>query len=261
MKTMSTQARQELGAFLRSHRERLTPDMLGLEPGTRRRTPGLRREEIAQLGGVSATWYTWIEQGRDVGVSPAALMRLARAMQLTAIERAYLFELSGKLDPEGPPEHEPTIPADLLAIVEAIATPAYVLDRGWSALLWNGAAERLFTGWLDGPERNLLRYVFLNPAARKLIDNWPSRAQRLVAEFRADYSHHLAVAETRSFVAELQAASPEFDRAWRAHDVLEREGGERSFTHLRDGHVRYRQTTLLLARSHDIKLVVLTPLN
>jgi transcriptional regulator with XRE-family HTH domain len=261
MKTTSAQAREELGAFLRSHRERLTPAMLGLEPGTRRRTPGLRREEIAQLSSVSATWYTWIEQGRDVGASPAALMRLARAMQLTAIERAYLFELSGKLDPEGPPEHEPTIPVDLRAIVEAIATPAYVLDRSWSALAWNALAERLFTGWLDGPERNLLRYVFLDPAARALIEDWPSRARRLVAEFRADYSHHLAVADTRSLVEELQSASPEFDQAWRAHDVLEREGGERSFVHPQDGHLRYRQTTLLLARSHDIKLVVLTPLS
>lgn len=261
MKTISAEARRELGAFLRSHRERLTPEMLGLDPGTRRRTPGLRREEIAQLSGVSATWYAWIEQGRDVGVSPAALMRLARAMRLTTIERAYLFDLSGKLDPEGPREHEPTIPADLVAIVEAIATPAYVLDRGWSALAWNARAEHLFAGWLDGTERNLLRYVYLDPAARTLIDDWPARAQRLVAEFRADYSHHLAAADTRRLVEDLQAASPEFSRAWRAHDVLEREGGERGFTHPQDGPLRYRQTTLLLARHQDIKLVVLTPLD
>jgi hypothetical protein len=102
--------------------------------------------------------------------------------------------------------------------------------------------------------------VFLDPAARQLIDNWPSRAQRLVAEFRADHSHHLAAADARGLVEELQAASPEFAKAWRAHDVLEREGGERTFTHPRDGHLRYQQTTLLLARYHDIKLVVLTPL-
>lgn len=260
MKTMSAPARQELGAFLRSHRERLTPETLGLEPGARRRTPGLRREEVAQLSGVSATWYTWIEQGRDVGVSPAALMRLARAMRLTAIERAYLFELSGKLDPEGPSGHRPAVPADLAAIVDVIAAPAYVLDRGWSALAWNPPARHLFTGWLEGAERNLLRYVFLDPGARTLIDDWPTRARRLVAEFRADYSHHLVVAETRRLVAELRSASPEFDLAWRAHDVLEREGGERAFTHPQDGPLRYRQTTLLLARSHDIKLVILTPL-
>jgi hypothetical protein len=103
--------------------------------------------------------------------------------------------------------------------------------------------------------------VFLVPAARQLIDNWPLRAQRLVAEFRADYSHQLAAAETRDLVEQLQSASPEFARAWRAHDVLEREGGERTFMHPTDGYLRYQQTTLLLARSHDIKLVVLTPVN
>jgi transcriptional regulator with XRE-family HTH domain len=260
MEAASVQARQELGAFLRSHRERLTPAALGLESGPRRRTPGLRREELAQLAGVSTTWYTWIEQGRDVGVSPAALMRLARVMRLTPVERGYLFELSGKRDPEGPPALETTAPAELVAVIGAIATPAYALDRAWSALMWNAPAERLFTGWLDGGERNLLRFVFLNPAARQLIDNWPSRAQRLVAEFRADYSHHLAAADTRRLVAELQTASPEFERAWRAHDVLEREGGERAFTHPRDGALRYMQTTLLLAPHNDIKLVVLTPL-
>lgn len=259
MDANSSQARQELGAFLRSHRERLTPAALGLEPGARRRTPGLRREELAQLAGVSTTWYTWIEQGRDVGVSPAALMRLARVMRLTAVERAYLFELSGKRDPEGPAPPEPTLPADIIAIVDAVTTPAYVLDRSWSALAWNEPAEHLFAGWLDSPEHNLLRFVFLVPAARQLIDNWPLRAQRLVAEFRADYSHQLAAAETRDLVEQLQSASPEFARAWRAHDVLEREGGERTFMHPTDGYLRYQQTTLLLARSHDIKLVVLTP--
>jgi transcriptional regulator with XRE-family HTH domain len=261
MDANSSQARQELGAFLRSHRERLTPAALGLEPGARRRTPGLRREELAQLAGVSTPWYTWIEQGRDVGVSPAALMRLARVMRLTAVERAYLFELSGKRDPEGPAPPEPTLPADIIAIVDAVTTPAYVLDRSWSALAWNEPAEHLFAGWLDSPEHNLLRFVFLVPAARQLIDNWPLRAQRLVAEFRADYSHQLAAAETRDLVEQLQSASPEFARAWRAHDVLEREGGERTFMHPTDGYLRYQQTTLLLARSHDIKLVVLTPVS
>src|SRR6185312_3226508 len=130
--------RDELGEFLRSHRARLTPGELGLEPGMRRRTPGLRREEVAQLAGVSATWYTWIEQGRDVSVSPAALARLARVMRLTAAERAYLFELAGKRDPDAPPE--PALgeqPEGLAAIVQTIATPAYVLDRTWTALTWN----------------------------------------------------------------------------------------------------------------------------
>ncbi len=250
--------RDELGAFLRAHRERLTPQMLGLDTGGRRRTPGLRREEIAQLAGVSTTWYTWIEQGRDVGVSPGALLRLARIMRLTSAERAYLFTLSGKRDPEAAPESD-AVPPELPQLVAAITTPAYALDRAWSALAWNSAAEHLFVGWLDGPERNLLRYVFLSPVARRLIADWETRAQRLAAEFRADYSRHLAAPDTRALVEQLRAESAFFAHAWQAHAVTEREGGERTFNHPSDGFLRYRQTTLLLASQHDIKLVVLTP--
>ena len=250
--------RHELGAFLRAHRERLTPQMVGLDASARRRTPGLRREEMAELAGVSTTWYTWVEQGRDVGMSPAALMRLARAMRLTSAERAYLFTLSGKPDPEAPPESD-AVPDGLPQLVAAITAPAYALDRTWSAMAWNDAAEHLFVGWLDGPERNLLRYVFLSPAAPKLIVDWEARALRLAAEFRADYSRHLAAPDTRQLVESLKAESAFFAHAWQAHDVTEREGGERTFTHPADGFLRYRQTTLLVAPQHDIKLVVLTP--
>jgi transcriptional regulator with XRE-family HTH domain len=251
--------RGELGAFLRAHRERLTPRMLGLDTNGRRRTPGLRREELAQLAGVSTTWYTWIEQGRDVGMSPAALMRLARVMRLTSAERAYLFGLSGKRDPEASPDDDVEVPVELPRLVASITTPAYALDRAWTAIAWNAAARHLFVGWLDGTERNLLRYVFLVPAARELIVDWESRARRLAAEFRADYSRHLAAPDARALVEGLKARSPLFAHAWQAHAVTGREGGERSFTHPSDGFLRYRQTTLLVAPQHDIKVVVLTP--
>ena len=250
--------RAEVGRFLRSHREKLTPQALGLEPGTRRRTPGLRREELAQLAGVSATWLTWIEQGRDVSVSAAALGRLARVLRLAPAERAYLFDLAGRRDPEAPPEDMTDPPAGLDAVVAAIASPAYALDRSWTALSWNGAAAHLFTGWLDGhADRNLLRFVFLDPAAQALIADWEIRAMRLAAEFRADYSRHLAAPDTRALVDALRAASPFFERAWQAHAVTEREGGERTFNHPADGFLRYQQTTFLLAPHPDVKLVVL----
>ena len=262
MDTDEATRRLELGAFTRSHRERLTPDMLGLDPGVRRRTPGLRREELAQLAGVSATWYTWIEQGRDVSVSPAALGRLSRVLRLTPAERVYLFDLAGKLDPEAPPEPaDDDLLAALRPVVEAFTTPAYVLDRAWNAVVWNAPASRLFVGWLnDVSERNLLRYVFLDPAAPHLIADWEKRAVRLAAEFRADYSRHLAAEDTRLLVEELQAESGFFRRAWQAHAVTEREGGERTFNHPIDGFRRYQQTTFLLARRQEVKLVVLVPL-
>lgn len=248
--------RAELGRFLRSHRERLAPQSLGLEPGTRRRTPGLRREELAQLAGVSATWLTWIEQGRDVSVSAAALGRLARVLRFTPAERAYLFDLADRRDPEAPATSAEMPPA-LDAIVATIASPAYVLDRDWNALAWNLAAARLFAGWLDGDERNLLRYVFLDPVARQLIADWETRALRLAAEFRADYSRHLAAPATRTLVDALRAESPFFEKAWQAHAVTEREGGERTFNHPADGFLRYEQTTFLLAPHPEVKLVVL----
>jgi transcriptional regulator with XRE-family HTH domain len=251
--------RHELGEFLRSHRERLTPALFGMEAGARRRTPGLRREEIAQLSGVSATWYTWIEQGRDVSVSPAALSRLARVMRLTPAERAYLFDVAGRRDPEAPAEQPlGDLAAGLEPVVAAITAPAYVLDRTWNAMAWNNAASRLFIGWLDGDnDRNLLRYVFLSPVARTLIADWETRALRLAAEFRADYSRHLAAPDNRALVEDLRARSVFFEHAWQAHAVVEREGGERTFSHPQDGFLAYRQTTFLLAPHQDVKLVVL----
>jgi transcriptional regulator with XRE-family HTH domain len=253
--------RRELGAFVRSHRERLQPDAVGIEAGRRRRTPGLRREELAQLAGVSATWLSWIEQGRDVSASPGALARLAGVLRLTAAERAYLFDLASRRDPAAAGESPLGDLADTLAaVVAVIASPAYALDRAWNALAWNTSARRLFVGWLDGPPTpNLLRYVFLEPAAKKLIEDWEGRARRLAAEFRADYSRHLAAPDTQAVVSELRSKSPLFAQAWEAHAVVDREGGERTFNHPGDGLVRYEQATFLVARHQDIKLVVLTP--
>ncbi len=253
--------RRELGEFIRAHRERLQPAMVGLEQGRRRRTPGLRREELSALAGVSATWLAWIEQGRDVQVSAPALMRLARALRLSAAERAYLFGLSGRTDPEGREADDDAMPEGLAAIVNGLAMPAYLIDRAWTARAWNAGAGRLFAGWLDGAaERNLLRFLFLDPGAQTLIADWDVRARRIAAEFRADYSRHLAAPELGALVAELAAASPFFAAAWEAHSVVEREGGLRLFDHRADGRLAFRQTTLVPARHPEWKLVVLEPI-
>jgi transcriptional regulator with XRE-family HTH domain len=258
MLTDSEPRRRELGEFLRSHREQLTPAMVGLAPGVRRRTPGLRREEIAQLAGVSATWVSWIEQGRDITVSAAALGRLARILRLAPAERAYLFDLAGRRDPEAVPAIDDAPAEGLADIAAVIGSPAYVLDRSWNALAWNEAAGRLFVGWLDGgADRNLLRYVFLSPLARSLIADWEERARRLAAEFRADYSRDLADTSIHALVDGLRRDSRFFDAAWRAHTVTDREGGLRTFQHPEDGFLRYMQTTFLLARHPEVKLVVL----
>jgi transcriptional regulator with XRE-family HTH domain len=252
-----------LGDFIRAHRERLSPMAVGLPPGPRRRTPGLRREEVAQLCGVSPTWYTWIEQGRPVSASADALARIAVALQLSRAERAYLFELAEERDPAEPDQAATDAPAALIETVQLIQSPAYVLDRQWTALAWNAPAADLFVDWLDDgrgshpPDRNLLRFTFTVPSARALIVDWETRARRLAAEFRADSIRHLNDAPTRALIDALSAESDAFARFWASQDVGEREGGEREFEHPRHGRVVYDQITFKPAHREDLKLVVL----
>ena len=252
--------RRAFGDFVRARRENITPAVVGLPVGTRRRTPGLRREELALLCGLSTTWFTWIEQGRDVSVSPHALARLSDALRLGRAERAYLFDLAGKRDPHQEHGETESIAPAVLACVDAIGCPAYTLDRRWTARSWNAAAAKLFVGWLDGEEdRNLLRFTFCQPAAQSLICDWENRARRLAGEFRAACSARFDDPELRVFIAGLRQDSRAFAQFWDQHGVLGREGGERTFNHPRDGFLRYEQATFNLASEPDVKLTMLMP--
>lgn len=246
-----------LGQFIRARRERIAPDVVT----GRRRTPGLRREELAARAGIGTTWCAWIEQGREVSASPEALARLAVALALTPAERAYLFELAGRRDPDAPrSEPGPEAPASLRAMVEALSHPAYGLDGAWNACCWNGAAARLFDGWLgEGRQKNLLRYVFTEPSARVLIPDWEDRAVRLLAEFRADFGRSLGDPRTRALIDRLRDESDVFARAWNAQAVIAREGGVRTFAHPEDGLLAFAQHTFSPADRPDYKLVALIP--
>jgi transcriptional regulator with XRE-family HTH domain len=261
MTARSETQRRALGDFLRAQRARLTPAGLGLPTGPRRRTPGLRREEVAQLGGISATWYAWLEQGRDIAASPTALAGLAAALRLTPAERAYLFQLAGKPDPSAPPDTDGMdVPPALAEAITSIAGPAYLLDRSWSARAWNEPAARLFVGWLDQPgTKNLLRYVFLDRQARAVIPDWENRARRVLAEFRAAMGRHLEDPALRALTDDLRRRSILFARAWREHAVVDRAGGARAFQHPRDGRLRYEQLAFTVASRPDFTLVMLVP--
>ena len=257
---MKTRPAPSLGAFIRTRRDRLTPDLVGLSPGLRRRAKGLRREELAGLCGISPTWLTWIEQGRTKAVSAETIEKIARALLLSRAERSYLFELAGMRDPEGPDVScDPQLELMLREAVAKIKTPAYVLDHEWNAIAWNTPAAQLFTDWLGKPDadRNLLHYAFLDPRARSFILNWPSRAQRLVAEFRGECRAVLNTPRIKKRVEELRRRSKEFESFWSTQNVLEREGGERIFHHPKLGRVSLRQLTLGLSTSPGIKLVIL----
>lgn len=263
--------RGELGGFLRALRSRSTPESFGFPAGQRRRTQGLRREEVAQLAAISPTWYTWIEQGREVMVSPDVLDRLARALRMTATERVYLFEMAGRRDPGALGSEEDAIPEGLVSLLSDMPIPAYLMGRYWDMLAWNAAASELFCGWLDQappavgsvelgePPPNLLRFVFLRPESREFVVDWASRAKRLCAEFRADCRSRLEEPRLQWLVEELKQGSPEFALFWKQHDVLERQGGERSFRHPYRGLVSYRQLTLRPVEMEHLKLVLLKP--
>lgn len=264
-----------LGDFLRSARARLTPADVGLPSGARRRTPGLRREEVAQLCGISTTWYTWIEQGRDIAVSPAVWARLAEALHLSRAERHYLFELAEVADPDGQRMPADPLPQGLAQCVDAIATPAYILDRCWNVLACNAQLLQLFGvgAQQDAAAQdaqamghapvwhgfNLLHYIFLDPRARHHVVDWESRASRVVAEFRADAGAHMDEPDVQALLARLQQESSVFAYWWTRHAVVEREGGARAFR-LDDGTLRqYLQFTFRLATRPDCKLVMLLP--
>jgi transcriptional regulator with XRE-family HTH domain len=254
-------ARRQLGQFLRARREALNPRDFGLPPGQRRRTPGLRREEAAQLCGISPTWFAWIEQGRTTSVSVPSLAAIARGLRLSQAERRHLFELAARADP-APMRTGNADPRLLAPLLAAVRAPAYVLDRHWDAVLWNRAAAELFAGWLGGRRggapRNLLHYVFLEPAARRFIVGWPDRARRLVAEYRADTTAQRNDPVRQAMVQELVDRSPEFRQAWSSQAVLSRDGGRRAFNHPRRGRCEYEQLTLRIDGRPELKMTTLT---
>jgi len=182
-------------------------------------------------------------------------------LELSRAERAYLFEMAGRRDPDvAAPEPAADAPASLLAMMTALVQPAYGLDRLWNACCWSPAAAQLFAGWLgDGRQRNLLRYVFLDPSAHVLIPQWRDSARRVLAEFRADYGRNLADPRVGALVAGLRRDSELFAADWDAQTVLDRAGGVRVFEHPHDGPLRFEQYTFTPPDRPDYKLVVLTP--
>ena len=252
--------RKSLGAFVRARRESIAPDAPG--PGRRRRTPGLRREELAARAGIGTTWVAWIEQGRAVRASAETLARLADGLNLTRAERAYLFTLAGRHDPADPfAPPAAAAPAAIAALAERLDWPAYGLDAAWTVCCANAAARGLFVGLFDTEAEppNLLRYLFTHPQARRLLPDWAERCQRALAEFRRDYGRVLGDPRVAGVVAWLREHSDMFRDVWDRQAVLAREGGVRVFRHPRDGLLTFTQHTLADVERGDFRLVVLEP--
>lgn len=222
----------DLTDFLLHHRHKLTPAEVGLPTSGRRRTPGLRREEVAALAGVGLTWYTWFEQGRDIKVSERFLLNVSRALKLDDAECCHLFLLAHRRAPPAEAYQELVIPSRTQALMDELVRPAYVMNLRWDIVAWNSlAAELFFLSELGAPERNLLRMVFTNPDLRRRLPDWQQDASRLLAQFRCD----LAIAPDdpvlQTLIEELCRLSPDFRRWWETPNM---EGYDRGISSILD---------------------------
>lgn len=251
--------RSELSDFLRTRRAKIVPSDVGLADGARRRTPGLRREEVALLANIGATWYTRLEQGQPINVSGEVLDGIARALRLTSEERRHLHLLAGMAPVAAVPDEERV--SDLVRrVLDGLnPLPAYVRGRRWDILAWNAAADALadFSS-TAGPARNVVWRLFRDPNSRCRYGDPECTMRRAVAQFRAVAAKYPNDPGFVELIDDLRANSAEFRRLWAEHDVLGSTDGLKRFNHPELGEFILDHTTLELPGDGDIKMVVLT---
>jgi transcriptional regulator with XRE-family HTH domain len=252
----------QLGTLLRTRREGLTPAEMGLPTGRRRRTPGLRREEVAHLASISATYYALLEQGRARHPSPQVIDALATALGLVPSERAYLQALAG--DGQTPPalaapEELPPGVAELVARLDP--HPTYVTGRRWDVLASNRAARTLWTDWTAVPERdrNLLLWMFTAPRAREVFVEWEKEAAAQLGRFRTAAARYLTDPSFAELIDRLHATGPEARAFWKRHDVVPLGGGTKRLRHPELGEIVLHHVVLQIAENPEQKLVTFAP--
>jgi transcriptional regulator with XRE-family HTH domain len=261
--TVTEAKRADLAAFLRTRRERIAPEMVDLAPGPRRRTPGLRREEVAQLAGVGVTWYTWLEQGRPINVSGQVLDAISRTLMLDNAERQHLYRLIGQA--EAPAEVDTShMPPEMQGILDQLGVlPACVANSRCDLLAWNAAYAALFPEMAAAPdgERNSLWQTFVTSDLRTRLINREPELPRAVAIFRGAYSRHADDPCWQEFVRRLCAESAEFARLWARQDVADPGARVKSFMNDRAGPVRFVTTSLNVSSAPETRLIVYTPMD
>lgn len=250
--------RNQLADFLRTRRERLMPRDAGIHPGTRRRAKGLRREEVAELAGIGVTWYTWLEQGRDVQASQETIENLVRALKLNAEERRHLFLLARDQAPPAAGILEETVsPALQIFLDNQALAPSYVLGRAWDILAWNRLAALLFGdfGAMPKAERNIVRHMFLDPAPRRQIADWEMHAQHMVEQFRVSCDRFAGDPHVNERVAALKRESDLFRRLWSKHEVRVNLDGVKTLNHHKLGKLELHHISLGVVENPDMRIV------
>ncbi|MEU0404089.1 helix-turn-helix transcriptional regulator [Streptomyces sp. NPDC006197] len=259
--------RPELAAFLRSRRARVTPEDVGMPPGLRRRTPGLRREEVAQLSGVGVTWYTWLEQGRPINASAQVLDAVARTLRLDRPEREHLYHLAEvPYAPDRPASDVPEVSPEIQGILDALdPLPAVLYNARYDVLATNALYERLFfqdgEGLETGPFgiRNVLWGLFTTPRPKCPVVDRKKELPLMVAQLRGAYGRHVGEPDWEEFVRRLAEASPEFARLWRSGDVVPPGTRVKTFRHELVGEVRLTSVSLSVNGMPECRIVTYSP--
>jgi len=250
-----------LGTYLKDRRAKLDPAALGFPP-ERRRTPGLRREEVALRANISPTWYTWLEQGRGGAPSAVVLDRIARALMLTDVEREHLFLLGLGRPPEARYRKNEGVTPRLQRVLDALEpSPALIRTATWDVVAWNRAATVMLTdyGSLPPEQRNVLRFIFLDPRVRAAQYDWESVARFVVGAFRVDAARAGAAAEVEPLVDELCRLSPEFRAMWRDNDVRSHGEGVKRIRHPVLGPIAFEYSAFAVDGRPDLSMVVYNP--
>jgi transcriptional regulator with XRE-family HTH domain len=258
--TASAPSENMLGDYLRDRRAKLDPASFGL-PLKRRRTPGLRREEVAQRAHVSATWYTWLEQGRGGSPSADVLERISRALMLTDVEREHLFLLALGRPPEARYRVVEGVTPRLQRVLDMLEiSPAFIKSATWDVIAWNEAATVVLWDYASVPagERNILRRMFCDPLARERQLDWESVARFVVAAFRADAIRAGASEAVKDFVDELSRASPEFEMMWRENAVRSHGEGTKHLRHPA-GLLALEYSSFAVDGRPDLAMVIYNP--
>jgi transcriptional regulator with XRE-family HTH domain len=253
--------RQELAAFLRSRRERRRPEEAGLPAGPRRRTPGLRREEVATLAGLSVTWYTWLEQGRGIRASRQVLASLVNVLGLDGVETAHLFQLAGEAPPSGA-SGDDEVPAQYRLLLDQLdPNPAYIVNRRFDIVAWNRGCAALFEDLqrLPPERRNVLWLTFTSPAARTMSDDWERDAVHTVGLFRAQLGQDVSAADVAELVGRLEQESEDFRRIWRRRELTAFAPADRAVHHPKLGRVEFEYVKMHAANDDKTLVALLAP--
>jgi len=254
---------KELGDFLRTRRAKILPSQVGLPEGTRRRTIGLRREEVSFLSGVGLTWYTWLEQGRPITISSQVIESLARTLMLDKKETMHLYNLARLTPPTEIATYDNTVNPMLKHVLDNIEfSPATILDQRYNVIAWNRASEKLLYDYnkLDTSKRNMLRIMFTNEEYKKTIIDWESTAQSMLARFRIAYGKLVEDPYIKELVEELKSESKEFNSWWTMHNVEMEEEIVKSITHPILGELNFEYTSYMVLSDRNLKLTILTAL-